>query len=75
VRETEAERFPGGENQISILKSQAERKEDLALGVHPAVHAFFHTVNRPKSYVSFAGQLGLRHQLVLTQFAYTIAGL
>jgi hypothetical protein len=75
VRETEAERLPGGENQISILKSQAEREEDFTLRIHPAVHAFFYTVNRPQSDVSLASQLSLGHQLVLTQFTYAIAGL
>ena len=75
VRETEAEWLPGGENQISVLKSKTQREEDLALCVHPAVHAFFHAVDRPKSNVSLPGELGLRHQLVLSQFAHAIAGL
>lgn len=47
VREAEAERLPGGENQISVLKSKSEREKNLALRVHPAVHTLFHTVNRP----------------------------
>ncbi len=57
IGEVKVERLLGGEYDIPVLEAQAECNQNLALGVHPAVQAFFDAVNRSKRYPRLAGKL------------------
>ncbi len=71
-RKRRARRVRRRKDLILVLESQAERKEDLPLGVHAAVHALFDAVNRAKRDLGFAGQLRLGHQAILSQLPNAI---
>ncbi len=62
----------GRKDLILVFEAKSESKEDLALGVHPAVHALLDAVNRPKCYLGFPGKLCLSHQPILSQLADAI---
>src|SRR5262245_30907436 len=49
------------EHVILVFEAHAEREQDLALGVHAAVHALLDTVDRAKGDLGLPRELGLRH--------------
>src|SRR5688572_3645874 len=57
------------EHVVLVLEPQTEREQDLALRVHPAVHALLDAVDRAQRDLRLASQLCLRHQPVLAQLA------
>jgi hypothetical protein len=57
---------------ILVLEAHPQSKQDLALRVHAAVHSLFDAVNGAKRHFGLAGQLRLRHEPILAQFAYSI---
>src|SRR5262245_31990953 len=69
VLDTRAERR---EHLILVLEAQAEREQDLALGVHAAVHALLHAVDRAEGDPRLAGELRLGHESILPQFAHPV---
>jgi GTP cyclohydrolase II len=62
----------GREHLVLVFEAQSECEQDLPLRIHPAVHALFDTVDRPKRDFRFARKLGLGHQTIFAQFSNSI---
>src|SRR5271157_5320548 len=59
---------------VLVLESQPEGEEDLALRVHPAIHALFDAVDRAQRDLGLARELRLGHEAVLSELAHAVAG-
>ena len=57
---------------VLVLKGETERKKNLPLRVHAAVHALLHAMNRPQSHFGLTSKLSLRHELVFTKLSYPV---
>ena len=62
----------GREDLVFVFETQTQRKEDLALRVHPAIHPFLNAVDRPKCDFGLPSELRLGHQPILTQLTDSI---
>lgn len=62
----------GREDLILVFEAHSESEQDLALGIHAAVHALFDAVNGAKRDLGLPGQLRLRHEPVLAQLTYSV---
>src|SRR5262245_26151985 len=60
------------EDLVLVLEAQAEREQDLALGVHAAGHTLLDAVDRAKGDPRLAGELRLGHESILPQLAHPV---
>src|SRR5262245_22936082 len=58
---------------VLVLEAQAQRQQDLPLGVHATVHALFDRMDRAQRHARLLGELRLGHEPILAELAHPIS--